>query len=37
MVPRKDYDPTVERCAWDLPVFYVLLRRSIRWARGEAA
>jgi hypothetical protein len=35
MVPFKDYWPTVDRCAWDLPVFYDLLRRSLRWARGQ--
>jgi type 1 glutamine amidotransferase len=34
MVPLRDYYPNVDRCAWDLPVFYELLRRSIRWARG---
>ncbi|MEM9669123.1 MAG: ThuA domain-containing protein [Pseudomonadota bacterium] len=27
-----DYYPEVERCAWDLPVFYDLLRRGIKWA-----
>ncbi len=37
MVPLKDYYPSVDRCAWDLPVFYELLRRSIRWARGGTA
>jgi type 1 glutamine amidotransferase len=37
MVPIKDYYPSVDRCAWDLPVFYELLRRSLRWARGEQA
>jgi type 1 glutamine amidotransferase len=35
MVPLKDYYPNVDRCAWDLPVFYELLRRSLRWARGD--
>jgi len=35
MVPIKDYYPNVDRCAWDLPVFYELLRRSLRWARGD--
>ena len=35
MVPVKDYWPTVDRCSWDLPVFYELLRRSLRWARGQ--
>jgi type 1 glutamine amidotransferase len=34
MVPLKDYYPNVDRCAWDLPVFHELLRRSLRWARG---
>jgi type 1 glutamine amidotransferase len=37
MVPLKDYYPAVDRCAWDLPVFFELLRRSIRWARGQSA
>jgi type 1 glutamine amidotransferase len=35
MVPLKDYYPSVDRCSWELPVFYELLRRSLRWARGE--
>jgi type 1 glutamine amidotransferase len=35
MVPIKDYWPTIDRCAWDLPVFHELLRRSLRWARGD--
>jgi type 1 glutamine amidotransferase len=35
MVPLKDYYPNVDRCSWDLPVFYEILRRSLRWARGE--
>jgi hypothetical protein len=35
MVPVKDYWPTIDRCAWELPVFYELLRRSLRWARGQ--
>lgn len=34
MVPVKDYYPNVDRCAWELPQFYELLRRSLRWARG---
>ncbi len=28
-----EYYPEVERCAWDLPVFYDLLRRGIDWAK----
>ncbi len=35
MVPLKDYYQNVDRCSWDLPVFYEILRRSLRWARGE--
>ncbi len=31
MQPLLDYWPTVDRCAWDLPVFYTLLRRGIKW------
>ncbi len=34
MVPILDYYPKVDRCAWDLPVFHDLVRRSLRWARG---
>ena len=30
-----EYYPAVERCAWDLPVFYTLLRRGINWAKEE--
>jgi len=32
MQPFMDFWPTVEKCAWDLPVFYDLLRRGIKWA-----
>jgi uncharacterized protein len=31
--PLMDYWPTVDRCAWDLPVFYDLLKRGIAWAK----
>jgi uncharacterized protein len=31
--PLMDYWPTVDRCAWDLPVFYDLLRRGIGWMK----
>ncbi len=37
MVPVLDYYPRVERCSWDRPAYYELLRRSLRWARGENA
>lgn len=35
MAPVLDYYPRIERCSWDKPVYYDLLRRSLRWARGE--
>jgi uncharacterized protein len=31
--PLMDYWPTVDRCAWDLPVFHELLRRGVAWAK----
>ena len=31
--PMLDWWPTVDRCAWDLPVFYDLLRRGIAWQK----
>lgn len=31
-----EFYPQVERCAWDLPVFYTLLRRGIDWAKEPA-
>ncbi|MFT6762032.1 MAG: type 1 glutamine amidotransferase [Candidatus Aldehydirespiratoraceae bacterium] len=34
MVPVLDYYPSVERCSWEQPAYYEILRRSIRWARG---
>ena len=37
MEPVMDYWPTVERCAWDLPVFHELLRRGIAWAKEQCA
>lgn len=41
MQPLLDYWPTVDRCAWELPVFHTLLRRGIAWAKetdqGSAA
>jgi type 1 glutamine amidotransferase len=32
--PLADWWPTVDRCAWDLPVFHTLLRRGLAWAKG---
>lgn len=31
--PMLDWWPSVDRCAWDLPVFYDLLRRGIAWIK----
>ena len=36
MQPMIEYYPQVERCAWNLPVFYDLLRRGIAWAKVRA-
>ncbi|MEP7006914.1 MAG: ThuA domain-containing protein [Sphingomonas bacterium] len=35
--PMLDWWPTVDRCAWDLPVFYDLLRRGISWMKDREA
>ena len=35
MVPVLDYYPRVERCSWDKPAYYELLRRSLVWARND--
>lgn len=37
--PMVDYYPQVERCAWESPIYYELLRRGLSWAKGglEAA
>ncbi len=31
----QDFYPHPERCAWNYPVYYELLRRGLRWAAGE--
>src|SRR5579859_26751 len=31
--PLMDFWPSVDRCAWELPVFYDLLQRGIAWAK----
>ncbi|MEC7365798.1 MAG: ThuA domain-containing protein [Pseudomonadota bacterium] len=31
-----EYYPAVERCAWDFPQFYTLLRRGINWAKERS-
>ena len=35
MRPLMDYYPAVERCSWETPEYYELLRRGIRWALGR--
>ena len=37
MAPVVDYYPKIERGSWEVPAYYELLRRSIRWARGATA
>lgn len=37
MAPVLAYYPRVERCSWDRPAYYELLRRSLRWARGATS
>jgi len=33
--PLAEWWPSVDRCAWDLPVFYTLLRRGLAWAKAR--
>ncbi|MCY1352436.1 Trehalose utilization [compost metagenome] len=33
--PMVDFYPQIERCAWEQPVYYELLRRSLAWAKGQ--
>jgi len=35
MRPVMDFYPRIERCSWERPQYYELLRRGIRWALGE--
>jgi hypothetical protein len=35
MRPVMDFYPKIERCSWEKPEYYELLRRSLRWAIGE--
>ena len=37
MQPLLDWWPTVDRCAWDLPVFHDLLRRGLDWVKQPLA
>ncbi|MBM36787.1 MAG: ThuA domain-containing protein [Actinomycetota bacterium] len=36
MQPLMDYYPVIERCSWEQPMYYELLRRGIRWAMGSS-
>jgi len=33
MYPLMEYWPSVDRCAWDLPVYHELLRRGLGWVK----
>jgi uncharacterized protein len=33
--PLADWWPSVDRCAWDLPVYYTMLRRGIEWIKDR--
>ncbi|MEX3785775.1 ThuA domain-containing protein [Paraburkholderia sp. BR14374] len=35
MQPLVEYWPEVQKCAWDVPVFYEILKRGIAWGRGD--
>ena len=37
MRPLVDYYPKVERCSWEKPQYYELLRRAIRWGLGQTS
>jgi hypothetical protein len=37
MRPILDFYPRVERCAWNEPIYYELLRRGIAWAASREA
>lgn len=37
MQPLVDFYPTVERCAWDKPAFYELLRRGLKYCADRVA
>lgn len=32
--PLAEFNPIIERCSWNLPVYYEILRRGIVWAMG---
>ena len=36
MRPVMEHWPEIQRCAWDIPVFYELLRRGLAWAKTSA-
>lgn len=35
--PLMEWWPTVDRCAWDLPVFHELLKRGVEWVKEPVA
>ena len=36
MQPLVEEYPAIERCSWELPVYYELLRRGINWGIGAS-
>lgn len=36
MAPVLDFYPRIERCSWNKPAYYELLRRSLVWARRDS-
>jgi type 1 glutamine amidotransferase len=36
MRPLMAHWPETQRCAWELPIFYELLRRGLSWAKAQA-
>ncbi len=36
MAPMVPFYPKIERGSWEQPAYFELLRRSLRWARGQA-
>ena len=37
MAPMLAYYPRIERCSWEKPQYYELLRRAIRWGLGQTS
>lgn len=37
MAPVMDFYPRIERCSWERPAYHEILRRALRWARGQTS